>query len=149
MQHTLKLEHQLCFALYSASRAMNHAYTAVLEPLGLSYTQYLVLLVLWEEQRLTVGQLGERLGLDSGTLSPVLKRMEAARFVTKQRDPTDERVVQIGLTVQGQALKALAVDIPETMTNLSGLTTEQTTSLHRILLKLTSNLDQKPLLELS
>lgn len=99
MQHTLKLEHQLCFALYSACRAMNHAYTAVLEPLGLSYTQYLVLLVLWEEQRLTVGQLGERLGLDSGTLSPVLKRMEAARFVTKQRDPTDERVVQIGLTV--------------------------------------------------
>ena len=88
---TLSLDRHLCFALYSASRAMTAAYRPVLDELNLTYPQYLVLLVLWEEGRATVGRLGERLQLDSGTLSPLLKRLEANGFVRRERSSTDER----------------------------------------------------------
>lgn len=121
---------------------MNHVYLSLLDPLGLSYTQYLVLLVLWEEEGITVGRLGERLSLDSGTLSPVLKRMEAAGLVTRQRALSDERVVHIGLTEQGHALKDLASDIPEAMVYNSGLTAEQIEVLQHTLQQLTQNLNQ-------
>ncbi len=102
----LLLDNQLCFALYAASNAMTRLYRDRLEPLGLTYPQYLVLLVLWEGDNLTVSQLGERLYLDSGTLTPLLKRMETAGHIARRRDPADERQVRISLTPAGQALKA-------------------------------------------
>ncbi|MBX3455014.1 MarR family transcriptional regulator [Ferrovibrio sp.] len=107
----LLLDAQLCFALYAASNAMTRLYRDRLEPLGLTYPQYLVLLVLWEHDDLTVSQLGERLYLDSGTLTPLLKRMEAAGHISRRRDPADERQVRIGLTPAGQALKASVAEM--------------------------------------
>lgn len=101
----LKLDHQLCFALYAASNAMTRLYRDHLEPLGLTYPQYLVLLVLWEQDGLAVKTLGERLHLDSGTLTPMLKRMEQAGLLSRSRNPDDERQVTISLTKQGRALK--------------------------------------------
>ncbi|MGV3527234.1 MAG: MarR family winged helix-turn-helix transcriptional regulator [Candidatus Sericytochromatia bacterium] len=108
----LLLEQQLCFALYHASRAFTRAYAPLLEPLGLTYPQYLVMLVLWEVQEATVKQLGERLALDSGTLTPLLKRLEQRGLLTRQRDTADERVVRIALTPAGEALRAEAEPIP-------------------------------------
>jgi MarR family transcriptional regulator, organic hydroperoxide resistance regulator len=108
----LHLDHQLCFALYCASLAMTRAYKPLLEPLGLTYSQYLVMLALWERDDMTVSQLGERLSLDSGTLTPLLKRLEAMGVVTRERDPNDERCVRLRLTAQGRKLKAQAQRIP-------------------------------------
>lgn len=108
-----RLDEQLCFALYSASRAVTAAYRPLLEPLDLTYPQYLVLLVLWEEEPCTVGHLGERLYLDSGTLSPLLKRLEAAGLVLRRRSDLDERRVEITLTPNGRALEERAACIPE------------------------------------
>ncbi|WP_374299324.1 MarR family winged helix-turn-helix transcriptional regulator [Ferrovibrio sp.] len=108
---SITLDHQLCFALYAASNAMTRLYRDRLEPLGLTYPQYLVMLVLWEQARAeagphTVKTLGERLHLDSGTLTPMLKRMEQAGLITRSRAPEDERQVTIALTEQGRALEA-------------------------------------------
>jgi DNA-binding MarR family transcriptional regulator len=108
----LLLEQQLCFALYHASRAFTRAYAPLLEPLGLTYPQYLVMLVLWETHVATVKQLGERLALDSGTLTPLLKRLEQRGLLTRQRDTADERVVRIALSPAGEALQAQAEHIP-------------------------------------
>ena len=108
----LRLDHQLCFALYSASLAMTKLYKPLLDAIGLTYPQYLAMLVLWEQDSPTVSELGERLSLDSGTLTPLLKRMEAAGLVQRQRDPQDERRVRIALTSAGQALRAQAEPIP-------------------------------------
>jgi len=108
----LQLDHQLCFALYSASLAMTKLYKPLLDAIGLTYPQYLAMLVLWEQDSPTVSELGERLSLDSGTLTPLLKRMEAAGLVQRQRDPQDERRVRIALTSTGQALRAQAEPIP-------------------------------------
>ena len=109
----LRLDQHLCFALYSATRAMTAAYRPVLAELNLTYPQYLVLLVLWEGGPVTVGRLGERLHLDSGTLSPLLKRLEANGFVVRQRSRSDERQVEIDLTDAGRALEERAQCIPE------------------------------------
>jgi len=108
----LLLEQQLCFALYRASRAVTRAYGPLLEPLGLTYPQYLVMLALWEEKTLSVKELGQRLALDSGTLTPLLKRLEQSSLVSRRRDPEDERVVRIELTPEGQKLRAKARNIP-------------------------------------
>ena len=108
----LKLDNQLCFALYSTSLAMTRLYKPLLDELGLTYPQYLALLVLWEKDGLTVSELGERLFLDSGTLTPLLKRMEAADLLSRLRDVADERRVHITLTAAGRALKARAEKIP-------------------------------------
>jgi DNA-binding MarR family transcriptional regulator len=108
----LKLENQLCFALYSASLAMTKLYKPLLEKLGLTYPQYLAMLVLWENDGLMVSTIGERLYLDSGTLTPLLKRLEAGGFITRQRDAEDERRVRINLTAAGTALKTDAASIP-------------------------------------
>ena len=104
----LLLENQLCFALYATSRAMVQAYQPYLAPLGLTYPQYLVLLVLWEADDITVKQLGERLYLDSGTLTPMLKRMQTQDLITRTRDPEDERQVRVCLTPAGRKAKAEA-----------------------------------------
>ncbi len=108
-----RLDEQLCFALYSASRAVTAAYRPMLDELDLTYPQYLVLLVLWEEEPCTVSHLGDRLHLDSGTLSPLLKRLESAGFVRRQRSATDERRVDITLTAKGRALEERAACIPD------------------------------------
>lgn len=108
----LQLDHQLCFALYSASLAMTKLYKPLLEDLGLTYPQYLAMLVLWETDGVTVSELGDRLHLDSGTLTPLLKRLESAELVTRLRDVQDERRVLIRLTDTGRKLKARAARIP-------------------------------------
>jgi DNA-binding MarR family transcriptional regulator len=108
----LKLDHQLCFALYASSLAMTKLYKPLLEPLGLTYPQYLVMLVLWEADGVAVSDLGARLTLDSGTLTPLLKRLEAAGLVQRRRDRDDERRVLVTLTAAGQALKARAAQVP-------------------------------------
>ncbi|MDT4877979.1 MAG: MarR family transcriptional regulator [Pseudomonadota bacterium] len=108
----LQLDHQLCFALYSASLAMTKLYKPLLDEIGLTYPQYLAMLVLWEHDGVAVSELGERLHLDSGTLTPLLKRLEAAELVTRLRDVQDERRVLIRLTAAGRKLKARAARIP-------------------------------------
>ncbi|MBX3609339.1 MAG: MarR family transcriptional regulator [Hydrogenophaga sp.] len=108
----LKLDHQLCFALYSASLAMTKLYKPWLEELGLTYPQYIAMLALWEEDGMTVSTLGERLHLDSGTLTPLLKRLEAADYVVRLRDVDDERRVRIRLTTAGRRLRTRAARIP-------------------------------------
>lgn len=111
----LKLDNQLCFALYSASLAMSKVYKPHLDALGLTYPQYLVMLVLWEQDGLTVSEIGERLYLDSGTLTPLLKRLESSGHVSRLRDVADERRVLIQLTAAGRRLKAKAVPVPACM----------------------------------
>jgi DNA-binding MarR family transcriptional regulator len=111
----LKLDHQLCFALYSSSLAMTKLYKPLLDPLGLTYPQYLVMLVLWERDGLTVSELGARLSLDSGTLTPLLKRLEASGLLQRRRDPGDERRVLLNLTAAGRALKQRASQVPQQM----------------------------------
>lgn len=108
----LLLENQLCFLVYRLHRDITDLYRPALERLALTYPQYLVMLVLWETPVLSVGQLGERLRLDSGTLSPLLKRLESAGLVTRTRSSTDERVVELSLTAAGRALRAKARDVP-------------------------------------
>ncbi|MFN4360980.1 MAG: MarR family winged helix-turn-helix transcriptional regulator [Hylemonella sp.] len=111
----LQLDRQLCFALYSASHAMSKAYKPHLDALGLTYPQYVAMLVLWERDGLTVSEIGERLYLDSGTLTPLLKRLEAAGYISRLRDVADERRVLIQLTAAGRRLKTKAASIPGCM----------------------------------
>lgn len=108
----LRLDNQVCFALYSASLAMTKLYKPLLDAIGLTYPQYLVLLVLWEQDGLTVSELGERLFLDSGTLTPLLKRLETAGLVSRLRDTQDERRVLVRLSAAGRELKQRAARIP-------------------------------------
>jgi DNA-binding MarR family transcriptional regulator len=108
----LLLDNQLCFALYSASLAMTRLYKPLLDELGLTYPQYLAMLVLWEQDGVMVSELGDRLSLDSGTLTPLLKRLEAAGLVARIRDVQDERRVHVTLTAAGRKLKARAARIP-------------------------------------
>ena len=111
-QQALRLDNQLCFALYSASLAMTKLYKPLLDELGLTYPQYLAMLALWEEDGVSVSQLGERLRLDSGTLTPLLKRLEAAGLIARIRAVEDERRVHLTLTAAGRKLKAQAQKIP-------------------------------------
>ncbi len=108
----LRLDRQLCFALYSASNRITRLYRPLLDALGLTYPQYLVMLVLWEQAPRTVGELGDALDLDSGTLTPLLKRMEANGLVLRRRDPADERRVIVELTGAGATLRERALSVP-------------------------------------
>ncbi|TDO95378.1 MarR family winged helix-turn-helix transcriptional regulator [Marinomonas balearica] len=108
----LDLDNQLCFALYSASLAMNKLYRKILKPLGITYSQYLVLLILWKQDELSVTDIGEKLFLDSATLTPLLKRMESANLIERRRSEHDERHVIISLSLEGKALKEKANEIP-------------------------------------
>jgi MarR family transcriptional regulator, organic hydroperoxide resistance regulator len=116
----LALDRQLCFALYSASLAMTKLYKPLLAPLGLTYPQYLVMLALWEHDGVTVGALGERLALDSGTLTPLLKRLEAQGLVDRRRDAGDERRVIVRLTPAGRSLKVAARGVPPQVAGATG-----------------------------
>lgn len=113
MSHdALRLDEQLCFALYNASRALTRAYAPLLAPLGVTYPQYLVLLVLWERDGLSIKQLGERLALDSGTLTPLCKRLAQQGLIDRRRGDDDERLVRVHLTAAGRALRGKARKIP-------------------------------------
>lgn len=126
-----QLDNQLCFALYSASLSMTKLYKPLLDELGLTYPQYLVLLVLWESDGISVSTLGERLSLDSGTLTPLLKRMEAAGLVLRQRSSEDERRVHVLLSPAGRALQAQAAHIPGCVMAHSGLALSELVALTR------------------
>lgn len=117
----LRLDQMLCFAIYACSREMTKLYRPLLDEVGLTYPQYLVMIVLWEERSATVKHLGERLYLDSGTLTPLLKRLEQAGLVSRARSRDDERVVVISLTEQGEALKQRANNIPHELLCKSNL----------------------------
>ncbi|WPB57411.1 MarR family transcriptional regulator [Xylophilus sp. GOD-11R] len=116
----LLLDRQICFALYSTSLAMTKVYQPLLGAVGLTYPQYLVMLILWETDRVTVSAIGERLFLDSGTLTPLLKRLQAAGLVTRERDTVDERRVLIGLTDAGRVLQRQAETIPPCILESTG-----------------------------
>ena len=120
MSDALNLDNQLCFAVHSTAHAISRAYRPMLEPLGLTYPQYLVLLVLWEQDGLSVSDIGARLILDSGTLTPLLKRLEAAGYVSRRRSARDERQVVVTLTGTGRDLKAMARCIPGEMATAMG-----------------------------
>jgi DNA-binding MarR family transcriptional regulator len=137
----LSLDRHLCFALYSASRAMTAAYRPILTELNLTYPQYLVLLALWEEGRATVGRLGERLQLDSGTLSPLLKRLEANGLIRRERSTTDERLVEITLTPAGRRLERKAQCIPQQLFSSTGMTEREAADLRDAVRHLTDALN--------
>jgi DNA-binding MarR family transcriptional regulator len=134
-----RLDDQLCFALYSASRAVTAAYRPLLTELKLTYPQYLVMLVLWEEGRANVGRLCERLNLDSGTLSPLLKRHESVGYVTRERSVDDERRVDVVLTPTGKRLQHKASCIPERLLASSEMSPDEVGSLRDAILRLTDN----------
>ena len=120
----LKLDNQLCFSLYSSSRFVTRAYAPVLEKFELTYPQYLVMLVLWEKDGLTVNQIGDKLYLDSGTLTPLLKRMQATDLISRKRSEEDERKVVIALTPKGKKMKNEAIQIPLAMSEKNTLPIE-------------------------
>ena len=134
----LKLENQLCFPLYAAAREVVKQYRPYLDAIDLTYTQYITMMVMWEEKEITVKALGEKLFLDSGTMTPVLKSLEAKGFVTRKRSTTDERSVSVFLTDSGEALKEKAVDIPAKVAGCVGLTAEEGLQLYKILYKILS-----------
>jgi DNA-binding MarR family transcriptional regulator len=133
----LLLDQQLCFALYAASRSVTGLYRPLLDPLGLTYPQYLVMLVLWEQDGLTVRELGQRLQLDSGTLTPLLKRLQTAGLVSRQRRKEDEREVDIRLTDTGLDLREQASGIPECLAQCMQLSFDQMQTLRDELKRLT------------
>ena len=129
----MKLENQLCFPLYAAARSMTSLYTPWLKPLGLTYTQYLVFLVLWEKDSIPVGEICEKLMLDNGTVSPLLKKMEQAGYVTRSRSSEDDRVVRITLTKQGRELQKKAREIPMRVSDCIDLPQEKAEKLYELL----------------
>jgi DNA-binding MarR family transcriptional regulator len=133
----LRLDRQVCFALYAASRAVTQLYRPLLDALGLTYPQYLVLLVLWERGPVRVKELGAALDLDSGTLSPLLKRLEAAGLVTRDRRADDERSVEVRLTPAGTALRTRAAGIPRKIAKATGLRAGELSALRHDLRALT------------
>jgi len=135
VDEALKLDNQLCFPLYAASKEVVRRYTPFLNKLDLTYTQYICLMALWENTELTVGELGERLYLDSGTLTPLLKKLEAKGLVQRRRSPDDERKVIVCLTDEGRALKAQAAEIPLKMAACIDLTLEEAQQLRALLEK--------------
>ena len=137
MADDLELDRQVCFALYAASRAVTQLYRPVLDALGLTYPQYLVMLVLWEHGPTTVKELSAKLELDSGTLSPLLKRLETAGMVTRHRTPADERSVEVRLTDAGAALRSRATTVPRKIAGATGLRVAELSALRRELVRLT------------
>jgi DNA-binding MarR family transcriptional regulator len=137
----LLLDNQLCFALYSTSLMMTKTYKPLLKALDLTYPQYLAMLVLWEEDGMTVSQLSKRLLTDPGSVTPILKRLEVDGLLTRQRRKEDERVVELQLTARGKALQDKARTIPGCIVNASGQTVSDIMELKRQLVKLRENLD--------
>ncbi|WP_228034796.1 MarR family winged helix-turn-helix transcriptional regulator [Streptomyces spongiae] len=143
----LSLDKQICFSLHAASRAFNGVYRVLLKDLGLTYPQYLVMLVLWERGELPVKKLGEHLRLDSGTLSPLLKRLEAAGLVRRERSARDERSVEVRLTEEGRALRERALEVPRRIATATGFDLDELRALRTRLDRLTTALDEAALEE--
>lgn len=131
----LLLENQLCFPLYAAAKEVLSRYKPLLDDIGLTYTQYIVMMVLWEDRKLSVSHLGERLHLDSGTLTPLLKRLAEKNLIHRERSFQDERQVIITLTQEGEALKGKAMEIPQKISRCVNLEPEEAFTLYRLLYK--------------
>ena len=129
----LKLENQLCFPLYACAKEIVRAYTPYLDELGLTYTQYITMMVMWEHKELRVKEVGKLLYLDSGTLTPVLKKLEEKGYVTRRRSDTDERDVIVSITASGEALKEKAVHIPEKVSSCVELDPQKAKALYDLL----------------
>jgi len=136
----LKLENQLCFPLYACAREVVRKYTPYLDAIDLTYTQYVAMMVLWEHRSVTSKEMGERLHLDSGTLTPVLKKLEEKGFVTRSRSQADERNLLVSLTEKGAALRSQAVCIPEKIGACIQLEPQEALTLYNILYKLLGTL---------
>ena len=132
----LKLDNQLCFPLYAASRELTRHYKPFLDPLGLTYPQYVTMMALWEQDGVKVGELGSRLHLDSATLTPLLKRLEARGYLTRQRSTVDERAVIVSLTDEGRALRDQAVEVPKCIASCISISPEDAYQLKTLLEKL-------------
>lgn len=132
----LRLENQLCFPLYACSRQIVNRYTPYLKPIGITYTQYIVMMVLWETDGITVGELGKRLYLDTGTVTPLLKKLESEGYICRTRSRQDERVVLITLTEKGRLLREAVKDIPEKVGSCVQLEPEEAAALYGLLYKL-------------
>ena len=137
----LKLDNQLCFPLYAASREVVKRYRPYLEPLGLTYTQYITMMVFWEQKKCSVKELGERLYLDSGTLTPVLKSLEAKGFVCRYRSTEDERVLIVEITEAGRQLRDRALNVPAQLGTCVQLEPGEAQALHGLLYKLLGALE--------
>ena len=135
----MKLENQLCFPLYAAARSVTNLYTPYLKPLGLTYTQYIVFLVLWEKDGITVGEICSKLMLDNGTLSPLLKKMQQAGYIEKKRNEEDDRVVNIFLTDKGRELQEEAKDVPFKVGSCISLSGNKAEMLYKLLYELLNN----------
>lgn len=139
----LKLENQLCFPLYAASREMIKLYRPFLEPVNLTYTQYVAMMVFWEVKRISVKELGKRLYLDSGTLTPVLKSLEQKGFVNRHRSVEDERVLIVEVTTEGEALREKAKHIPIEMAKNVNLEKEERRDFYRLIYKMLDIIEDK------
>lgn len=144
-QDLLRLERQLCFPLYAASRLVTRLYQPLLEPLGLSYPQYIVLMILWEDAPCSVSHLGSRALLNSNTLTPLLKRLEHSGYIRRSRSALDERVVELSLTREGMALKAVCASIPGALIANLNFPSEKAIALKVLLDELITDLQDKEL----
>ncbi len=133
---SLKLENQLCFPLYACSREVIKQYKPFLDELDLTYTQYIAMMVLWEHKSVTVKELGQYLFLDSGTLTPLLKKMEAKGLISRKRDQEDERSLIVSLTAEGESLRERALEVPKKMAQCVRLNPEEAMELYKLLYKL-------------
>lgn len=136
MNEMLKLENQLCFPLYACAKEIVRRYTPLLEPLGLTYTQYIAMMVMWEHKSVTVKDMGKLLYLDSGTLTPMLKKMEKAGWITRRRSEEDERMVIVSITESGEQLHEQAAEVPSKMAGCVTLESEEAMQLYSLLHKL-------------
>lgn len=133
MNEMLKLENQLCFPLYACAKEVVRRYTPLLEPLGLTYTQYIAMMVLWEHKSITVKEMGKKLYLDSGTLTPMLKKMEKAGWLVRERSKSDERVVVVTIAPEGERLQEKAADVPLKMSRCVKLADDEAAKLYSLL----------------
>ncbi len=138
----LKLENQLCFPLYACSKAVTRHYKPFLDELDLTYTQYITMMAMWEKEKASVTELGEMLFLDSGTLTPVIKKLESKGYISKTRSKTDERSVTVEITPEGKKLRDKAVSIPSKMGGCVALSEKDAKELYRILYTILSHLDE-------
>ena len=136
MNEKLKIDNQLCFPMYACAKEIVRRYTPLLSPFGLTYTQYIAMMVLWEHKTLTVKQLGKRLFLDSGTLTPLLKKMESSGWICRARLDSDERVVVVSITEKGEALQDLIADVPDKMSQCVALESGEAMQLYTLLNKM-------------
>lgn len=137
----LKLDNQLCFPLYAAAKEIVRKYKPFLDELDLTYTQYITMMVMWEERCITVTKLGEKLYLDSGTLTPLLKKLEQKNYISRQRSKEDERTLDVTLTSEGLALRDKALAVPQGMGKCIKLTAEEAAFLYKILHKILNDME--------